>query len=108
MKSGNLNFLESSGPVQACNGTALPLTFTATKLKHIIPHPLPAVSNTARPSLTLLQETYEPLHSARRVLRLKCSESTELNLRLQSSGMLRYVSQSVVRDVSVMSNAETS
>ena len=24
MKSGNLNFLESSGPVQACNGTALP------------------------------------------------------------------------------------
>jgi len=24
MKSGNLNFLETSGPVQACNGTALP------------------------------------------------------------------------------------
>ena len=24
-KSGNLNFLESFGPVQACNGTALPL-----------------------------------------------------------------------------------
>ena len=24
-KSGNLNFLEHSGPVQACNGTALPL-----------------------------------------------------------------------------------
>ena len=24
-KSGNLNFLEASGPVQACNGTALPL-----------------------------------------------------------------------------------
>ena len=23
-KSGNLNFLEPSGPVQACNGTALP------------------------------------------------------------------------------------
>jgi len=23
-KSGNLNFLEHSGPVQACNGTALP------------------------------------------------------------------------------------
>ena len=28
MKSGNLNFLELSGPVQACNGTALPLPFT--------------------------------------------------------------------------------
>ena len=25
-KSGNLNFLEHSVPVQACNGTALPLT----------------------------------------------------------------------------------
>ena len=27
-KSGNLNFLEPSGPLQACNGTALPLSFT--------------------------------------------------------------------------------
>ena len=26
MKSGNLNFLESSGPLQACKGTALPFT----------------------------------------------------------------------------------
>jgi len=26
-KSGNLNFLEPSGPVQACNGTVLPLPF---------------------------------------------------------------------------------
>jgi len=26
MKSGNLKFLESSGPLQACNGTALPFT----------------------------------------------------------------------------------
>jgi len=25
MKSGSLNLLESSGPVQACNGIALPL-----------------------------------------------------------------------------------
>jgi len=28
MKSGNLNFLEPSGPLRACNGTALPLPFT--------------------------------------------------------------------------------
>jgi hypothetical protein len=27
MKSGNRNFLEPSGPLQACNGTALPLPF---------------------------------------------------------------------------------
>jgi hypothetical protein len=26
MKSGNLNFLEPSGPLEACNGTALPFT----------------------------------------------------------------------------------
>jgi hypothetical protein len=26
MKAGNLNFLEPSGPVQACNGIALPFT----------------------------------------------------------------------------------
>jgi len=25
LKSGNLNFLEASGPLKACNGTALPL-----------------------------------------------------------------------------------
>jgi hypothetical protein len=29
MKSGNLNFLETSGPLQACNGTALPLPLTS-------------------------------------------------------------------------------
>jgi hypothetical protein len=28
MKSGNLDFLETSGPLQACNGTALTLPFT--------------------------------------------------------------------------------
>ena len=28
MKSGNLNFLEPSGPLQTCNETALPLPFT--------------------------------------------------------------------------------
>ena len=28
MKSGNHNFLEPSGPLQACNGTALPLLCT--------------------------------------------------------------------------------
>ena len=28
LKSGNLNLLEPSGPVQACNGIALPVFFT--------------------------------------------------------------------------------
>jgi hypothetical protein len=31
MKSGNFNFLETSGPLQACNGTALSLSFIITK-----------------------------------------------------------------------------
>jgi hypothetical protein len=38
MKSGNLNFLEPSGPIQACNGTALPLplpTKRKTDLKNV-------------------------------------------------------------------------
>ena len=30
MKSGNLNFLEPSGPVQACNGTDLPFAVVCT------------------------------------------------------------------------------
>ena len=32
MKSGILNFLEPSGPLQACNGTALPLPYITTCL----------------------------------------------------------------------------
>jgi len=31
LKSGNLNFQEPSGPVQVCNGIALPLPFTTLK-----------------------------------------------------------------------------
>jgi len=35
MKSGKHNFLEPSGPLQACNGTALPLNLSCFKSKHI-------------------------------------------------------------------------
>ena len=34
MKSRNLNFLEPSGPLQACNGAALPLPFL-TSIRYI-------------------------------------------------------------------------
>jgi len=34
MKSGNLNFLEPSVPVQACNGTALPLHALVGYISH--------------------------------------------------------------------------
>jgi hypothetical protein len=36
MKSGNLNFLEPSGPLQACNGIALPVPFKYEKLVHLV------------------------------------------------------------------------
>ena len=35
MKSGNLNFLETSGPLQACNGTALPLPLCCGRIKRL-------------------------------------------------------------------------
>ena len=51
MKSGNLNFLEPSGPVQACNGIDLPLPYYNTfevifiRISHVISsfrqHPSP-------------------------------------------------------------------
>ena len=37
-KSGDLNFLEPSGPVKACNGTALPLPFKTQPNVHHIKH----------------------------------------------------------------------
>ena len=40
MKSGNINFLEHSGPFQACNGTALPLPLPSP-LPLSLPLPLP-------------------------------------------------------------------
>jgi hypothetical protein len=37
MKSGNLNFLEPSGPLQACNGTALPLPIFKKDQSYTVP-----------------------------------------------------------------------
>ena len=34
LKSGSLNLLEPSGPVQACNGIALPFAFTIRKIRN--------------------------------------------------------------------------
>ena len=36
MKYGNLNFLEPSGPLQACNGTDLPFTLHPHKAPHYL------------------------------------------------------------------------
>ena len=36
MKAGSLNFLEPCGPLQACNGTALPFTHLAEEPRHFV------------------------------------------------------------------------
>jgi hypothetical protein len=38
MKSGNLNFLEPSGPLEACNGTALPLRLAMGQVFLLVLH----------------------------------------------------------------------
>jgi len=35
LKSGSLNLLEPSGPVQACNGIALPYLFTLIAMQNM-------------------------------------------------------------------------
>jgi len=50
MKSGNLNFLEPSGPLQACNGTALPfLSLFNCELTQSKPQPLFLIHCEPRP-----------------------------------------------------------
>jgi len=41
MKSGNFNFLETSGPVQACNGTDLMFIYVNNMVNTCIYHQLP-------------------------------------------------------------------
>jgi hypothetical protein len=52
MKSGNLNFLEPSGPLQACNGTALPFTlhtvYTVCAINLFKKKEIPPVSTVSR------------------------------------------------------------
>ena len=57
MKSGNLNFLEPSGPLQACNGTALPFTVLTSRRnawKKIFIFPLRYYANCVSTTLTVL------------------------------------------------------
>jgi len=89
-KSGNLNFLEPCGPVQACNGTDLPLspaslydysTYTGIKEKHLVDR-LPPPS----PFMLYLYRSSEPPHHLHVPIVLKPE-----NLNLEPSGMARPV-----------------
>ena len=53
-KSGSLNFLEPSGPLRACNGTALPLPYSA------------CFGRTFRPSSGFEDSTYSNTHLSNR------------------------------------------
>ena len=52
MKSGNLNFLEPSGPLQACNGTALPFTLYEPDISLLI-FQVPSFYQVIRPKLCM-------------------------------------------------------
>jgi hypothetical protein len=63
-KSGNLNFLEPSGPFQACNGTALPscaIVMKSGNLNFLEPSgPLQACNGTALPSCAIVMKSGNP------------------------------------------------
>jgi len=65
MKSGSLNFLEPSGPLQACNGTALPLP----KPVHL-PSWWWTVGTWWRPKLAEVWENYETDRSSERFFQI--------------------------------------
>jgi len=69
MKSGNLNFLETSGPLQACNGTALPLPKERGEKKEILHGRKP--QKVAVPHSKAFQEL--------------CKESVDMNLQRQQN-----------------------
>jgi hypothetical protein len=53
LKSGSLNLLEPSGPVEACNGIALPLPFT--RITQLVP-------NITAAAVRLTAAKYKPLN----------------------------------------------
>ena len=57
MKSGNLNFLEPSAPLQACNGTDLPITTTICAITQKSAVLNKCVNFQVRPSATKKKKT---------------------------------------------------
>jgi len=58
LKSGSLNLLEPSGPVQACNGIALPF-YLPTDLADLEARTIAAVENIDVPMLTRMWQELE-------------------------------------------------
>ena len=73
MKSGNLNFLEPSGPFQACNGAALPFTLLIrlvtlpTELTAAV-HYLHSKQTTLRPNEDPISMFLTPLYTEKKNL----------------------------------------
>jgi len=57
MNSGNLNFLEPSGPLQGCNGTSLPFLYDKTGSKCMLPCSV-EIWRLSTPELKLHYSTY--------------------------------------------------
>jgi hypothetical protein len=76
MKSGNLNLLEPSGPLQACNGTALSFTFTSYNYNFLNSWSFLSSSiKTLRfitPSCSLPWPQNPPFHRSRAIYLLSC------------------------------------
>jgi len=59
LKSGSLNFLEPSGPVQACNGIALPLPYSITGIAAAACVKAMLASHQGDPGLNPWQSTWD-------------------------------------------------
>jgi len=91
MKSGNLNFLEPSGPLKACNGTALPVPLPSklrvaaiSYLGFLLLILYVMVGATYRNNLYNSQQTCEDLPARER-------EREDLLLRKQREGVHYYI-----------------
>ena len=91
MKSGNLNFLEPSGPLQACNGTALPLPY------NIIVHSLVCKSDNSSLRIferKILRKIYGPVQEGG-TWRIRYNE--ELNRFIKGKDIVKFIKAQTIR-----------
>ena len=91
MKSGNLNSLEPSGPLQACNGTALPLPLHSPSCRRLFICCL---------GLLVVQMTLPQLHEIISRVEIYFFHQLRYSKRCTTSGTIRNIE--AVRDCSVL------
>jgi len=70
MKSGSLNLLETSGPVQACNGIALPFTFKSYVANNVIYSTDTAAINSYETDVYVKHFIVQLMHTNYKILRI--------------------------------------